>query len=164
LIAAWRPHAPLIQPGNEQSLQRELSHVDKAIERLLTAYHQELCSLEQFRERMPMLRQREQALRAQLQAIADQANDRAAFLRLAETRTAFLTRLRSSAENFSVIERQKVVRLQVKEILVGEHTITIRHSVPIPLFFKDHRVSAEVERQLEVSEEIRTQYTMTFND
>jgi site-specific DNA recombinase len=32
----------------------------------------------------------------------------------------------------SVIERQKIVRLLVKEILVGEHTITIRHSIPIP--------------------------------
>jgi len=77
-------------------LQRELSQVDKGIERLLTAYQEELLSLEQLRERMPMLRQRQQALRAELQAITDQANDRAAFLRLAETLTAFLTRLRSA--------------------------------------------------------------------
>jgi site-specific DNA recombinase len=116
----------------EQSLRKELRHVDKGIERLLTAYQEELLSLEQLRERMPMLRQRQQALRAELQAIADQANDRAAFLRLAETLTAFLTRLRSAAENLSVIERQKIVRLLVKEILVGEDTITIRHSIPIP--------------------------------
>ena len=115
-----------------QTLQRELSHVDKGIERLLTAYQEELLSLEQLRERMPMLRQRQQTLRAELQAIADQANDRAAFLRLAETLTAFLTRLRSAAETLSVIERQKIVRLLVKEILVGEDTITIRHSIPIP--------------------------------
>src|SRR5215472_9312449 len=81
---------------------------------------------------MPMLRQRQQTLRAELQAIADQANDRAAFLRLAETLTAFLTRLRSAAETLSVIERQKIVRLLVKEILVGEDAITIRHSIPIP--------------------------------
>jgi len=46
-------------------------------------------SIEQLRERMPALRQREQALRAELQAIADQANDQATFLRLAETLTAF---------------------------------------------------------------------------
>jgi site-specific DNA recombinase len=116
----------------EQSLQRELSHVGKGIERLLTAYQEELLSLEQLRERMPMLRQRQQALRAELQAIADPANDRATFLRLAETLTAFLMRLRSAAETLSVIERQKIVRLLIKEILVGEDTITIRHSIPIP--------------------------------
>src|SRR5438270_7407971 len=81
---------------------------------------------------MPVLRQRQQALSAELQAIADQTNDRAAFLRLAETLSAFLARLRSAAETLSVIERQKIVRLLVKDILVGEDTITIRHSIPIP--------------------------------
>jgi hypothetical protein len=41
-----------------------------------------------------VLPQRQQTLGAALQAIADQANDRTAFLRLAETLTAFLARLR----------------------------------------------------------------------
>src|SRR6267142_234605 len=115
-----------------QSLQRELTQVGKGIERLLTAYQEGLLSIEQLRERMPGLRQRQQTLRAELQAIADQINDRAAFLRLAETLTAFLARLRSAAETLSVIERQKIVRLLVKDILVAEDTITIRHSIPIP--------------------------------
>ena len=116
----------------EQSLQRELTHVGKGIERLLNAYQEGLLSIEQLRERMPVLRQRQQTLRAELQAIADQTNDRAAFLRLAETLTAFLARLRSAAETLSVIERQRIVRLLVKDVLVGEDTITIRHSIPIP--------------------------------
>src|SRR5881397_2040371 len=116
----------------EQSLERELTHVGKGIERLLNAYQEELLSIEQLRERMPVLRQRQQTLRAELQAIADQTNDRAAFLRLAETLTAFLARLRSAAETLSVIERQRIVRLLVKDVLLGEDTITIRHSIPIP--------------------------------
>ena len=116
----------------EQGLQQELTHVGKGIERLLNAYQEGLLSLEQLRERMPALRHRQQTLRAELQAIADQTKDRAAFLRLAETLTAFLARLRSAAETLSVIERQRIVRLLVKEVLVGEDTITIRHSIPIP--------------------------------
>ncbi len=116
----------------EQSLQRELTHVGKGIERLLNAYQEGLLSIEQLRERMPVLRRRQQTLRAELQAIAHQTNDRAAFLRLAETLTAFLTRLRSAAETLSVIERQRIVRLLVKDVLLGEDTITIRHSIPIP--------------------------------
>ncbi len=44
-----------------------------------------LLSIEQLRERMPLLRQRQQSLRAELQAIADQSNDQFAFLRLAKT-------------------------------------------------------------------------------
>src|SRR5258708_5038001 len=116
----------------EQGVQRELTHVGKGIERLLNAYQEELLSIEQLRERMPVLRQRQQTLRTELQAIADQTNDRAVFLRLAETLTAFLARLRNAAETLSVIERQRIVRLLVKDVLVGEDTITIRHSIPIP--------------------------------
>jgi site-specific DNA recombinase len=115
----------------EQNLQRELTRVSKSIERLLTAYQEELLSLEQLRERMPLLRQREQTLRAEVQAIADQATDRATFLRLAETLAAFLGRLRSAADTLDVMERQRIVRLVVKDILIGDDTIIIRHCIPI---------------------------------
>ena len=115
----------------EQSLQRELAQVGKGIERLLSAYQEALVSIEQLRERMPTLRQREQTLRAELRAITDQANDRATFLRLAETLTAFLARLRSAADTLSINERQRIVRLVVKDVLIGEDTITIRHSIPV---------------------------------
>ena len=116
----------------EQSLQRDLIQVGKSIERLLTAYQEGLLSIEQLRQRMPALRNREQILRSELQAITDQINDRAAFLRLAETLTAFLARLRRHAETLDVAERQQITRLVVKEVLVGENDITIRHSIPIP--------------------------------
>src|SRR5438105_2094423 len=115
----------------EQSLQRELVHVSKGIERLLCAYQEALLSIEELRQRMPALRQREQALRAELQAIADQANDQANFLHLAETLTAFLARLRGAADTLSITERQRIVRLVVKDVLIGDDTITIRHSIPV---------------------------------
>jgi site-specific DNA recombinase len=129
-LAAARASDPTKK--REQSLQRELIQVGKGIERLLTAYQEGLLSIEQLRQRMPALRNREQMLRSELQAITDQINDRAAFLRLAETLTAFLARLRSHAETLDVAERQRIVRLVVKEVLVGENDITIRHSIPIP--------------------------------
>jgi hypothetical protein len=120
----------------KESPLRERQSPDAAhsrpLHRLLNAYQEGLLSIEQLRERMPALRQRQQSPRAELQAIADQTNDRAAFLRLAETLTAFLSRLRGAAETLSVMERQRIVRLLVKEVLVGEDTITIRHSIPIP--------------------------------
>jgi site-specific DNA recombinase len=116
----------------EQTMQRELVRVGKGIERLLTAYQEELVSLEQLRERMPALRQREQMLRTELHALAEQTRDRAAYLRLAETLSAFLTRLRLAADTLDILERQRIVRLVVKEVLVGDDTIVIRHSIPVP--------------------------------
>ena len=129
-LAAARSSDPTKK--REQSLQRELVHVGKGIERLLSAYQEALMSIEQLRERMPGLRQREQALRAELQAIADQANDRATFLRLAENLTAFLARLRGAADTLTITERQRIVRLIVKDVLIGDDTITIRHSISVP--------------------------------
>jgi site-specific DNA recombinase len=116
----------------EQALQQELKRVANSIERILLAYQEQLLSLEQLRDKMPPLRQREQALRAELQAITDQSQDREAFLRLADTLTTFLSKLRKNADALDVLERQRIVRLVVKEVLVGEDSIVIRHSIPVP--------------------------------
>ena len=111
---------------------RDLARIRKSIDRLVTAYQEDLLSLDELRQRMPELRHREHALQAELQSIVNQVDDRAAYLRLAETITAFLTRLRTSADSLGVQDRQRIVRLVVKEILVGDDTITIRHAIPIP--------------------------------
>jgi site-specific DNA recombinase len=116
----------------QEALERELTRVGKSMERLVTAYQEELVSLDELRSRMPELRAREQGMRAELQAILDQAADRLSFLRLAETLTAFLARLRQSAESLDIIDQQKIVRLLVKDILVDNDCITIRHSIPTP--------------------------------
>ena len=117
---------------HEEALRRELVRIRKSIDRLLTAYQEGLLALDELRERMPNLRRREQADNAQLQAIANQSVERATYLRLAETLTTFLTRLRSSADALDISERQRVLRLLVKEILVGDDKIVIRHCIPLP--------------------------------
>jgi site-specific DNA recombinase len=116
----------------EEALRRDLARVRKSIERLLTAYQESLLSIEELRSRMPDLRGREQACLAELQAIEDQSKEREICLRLAESVTDFLARMRSSAQTLDIIERQRVLRLLVKEILVADDKIVIRHSIPLP--------------------------------
>ena len=129
-LAAARTAHPTKQ--RERALLRDLARTRKSIDRLLTAYQEDLLSLDELRQRMPELRHREHALQAELQSIVNQVDDRAAYLRLAETISAFLTRLRNSADSLDVRDRQRIVRLVVKEILVGDDAITIRHAIPIP--------------------------------
>jgi site-specific DNA recombinase len=112
------------------TLNRESLQVRKRMERLLTAYQEELLSLDELRTRMPALRQREQAVHAELQALNAQTADRAAYLRLAQTLSAFLTRLRTTAETLDIRDRQRIMKLLVKEVIVGKDTITIKHSIP----------------------------------
>ena len=129
-LAAARTADPTQQ--REKALQRDLTRVRKSMDRLLTAYQEDLLSLDELRRRMPELRRREQAMQAELQSLLDQVNDRAVHLRLAETLSAFLTRLHAKAATLDITERQRIVRLLVREILVDDDTIIIRHSIPIP--------------------------------
>jgi site-specific DNA recombinase len=124
-------HAAEPSRRRQETLERELVRLNKAMERLVTAYQEDLLSLEELRDRLPDLRRRAQGTQAELRAIADQTAERAATLRLAESLTAFLTRLRANAQTLDIQERQRIVRLLVKEVLVADNTIIIRHSIPV---------------------------------
>ena len=129
-----RLEAALVSDPNQQreaDLRHRLIRVRKGIDRLVTAYQEELITIDELRDRTPELRRQEQALHRELQSAVDRAQDRETWLRLAETLTDFLARLRSSAETLDIAERQRIVRLLVKEVLVTEDKITIRHSIPI---------------------------------
>ena len=60
------------------------------------------------------------------------AADQAKYLQLAESLTGFRSKLRLRAETLDIRERQQILRLLVKEVLVSATTITIRHSIPVP--------------------------------
>jgi hypothetical protein len=79
----------------QDSVTQDLAQVQKRMDRLLTAYQEDLLSLKELRRRMPAMRQREQRLQDELRSLSAQLVDQAAYLRLAETLTAFLERLRA---------------------------------------------------------------------
>ena len=43
---------------------------------------------------------------------------------------SFLGRLSGTAQSSPIVERQRVVRLLVKEVLIGPDRIVVRHSIP----------------------------------
>ncbi|MBO0710296.1 MAG: zinc ribbon domain-containing protein [Acetobacteraceae bacterium] len=115
----------------EEVIRGGLLRIQKAKNRLMTAYQEDLISLDELRQRMPDLRSREQLHVSELQSLQDQLANRAAYLHLADTLSNFLARLRTMSQTMDVTERQRIVRLLVKEVLVNDETITIRHSIPI---------------------------------
>jgi site-specific DNA recombinase len=128
-LAAAQTADPLRQ--REQSLRNQQLRLRNVIERLLTAYQEELLSLEQLRQRMPALRKQQQAVDAELQSLALAAADHSRYLRLTETLADFCTKLHARADALDVTEKQKIARLLVHEILVSKDTIVIRHSIPL---------------------------------
>jgi len=115
-----------------EDLRREQARVEKSSERLLTAYQEGLVTLPQLRQRMPTLQKQTQAVESELQSLKMAAMDESKYLQLAESLTGFRTKLRSRADALDVVARQQILRLVVKEVLVGTDRITIRHSIPIP--------------------------------
>jgi site-specific DNA recombinase len=116
----------------EEELHREKARVEKSSERLVTAYQEGLLTLPQLRQRMPPLQKQTQAVESELQSLKMAAVDQAKYLQLAENLAGFRTKLRVRAEALDIAGRQQILRLLVKEVLVGGDTITLRHSIPIP--------------------------------
>lgn len=129
-LDALREQHPAAQ--RKDGLERELARVRAGNARLIEAYQESLLSLEELRERMPALRKRETTLAVQLDALEAELHDAETYMKFADTLQAFLARLTDTADGLSVEERQRVLRLVVREVRIGGDDITIRHSIPAP--------------------------------
>src|SRR5216683_870193 len=115
-----------------ETLRREQARLGNNIARLITAYQESLVSLAQLRQRMPELNKKSQAVESELQSLETAAVDQARYLQLAESLDGFRIKLRERAKTLDICERQQLLRLLVKEVLVSANSLTIRHSIPIP--------------------------------
>jgi site-specific DNA recombinase len=114
-----------------QRLELALAKATTAITRMIEAFSEQLITIDELRDRMPGLRARETNLRGQADALAAQLADREAYLKLADDLEGFLAQLRGNTHDASVTERQRVLRLLVKDVLIGPEKITIRHRIPV---------------------------------
>ena len=119
-------------PVTRQRTQLELALAKAAtsITAMVEAYSEQLITIDELRTRMPRLRARETSLRGQIDALDAQLADRDAYLKLADDLEGFLAQLHGNAATATVEERQRVLRLLVKDILIGPEKITIRHRIP----------------------------------
>jgi len=115
----------------QDSLQKELTRTQNAIDKLLDAYQEDLLDLATLRQRIPNLKKRELALQGELQSIRDQTICASKRLALEGTVADFRSYLLEAGASLTIEQRQKVLRLLVREITVGENLLTINHSIPI---------------------------------
>jgi site-specific DNA recombinase len=131
-LAALRTEHPATR--RRETLERDLTRADAAIARLIEAYQEQLISLDELRARTPALRKRQTALRAQLDTLDAELHDAETYLQLADTLEGFLGRLADGLDQLDIAEQQRILRLVVREVLIGgdDDKITIRHSIPTP--------------------------------
>jgi site-specific DNA recombinase len=122
-------------PVTRQRTQIELApaKAGASISAMAEAFSEQLITIDELRAKMPDLRARQASLRGQLDALDAldaRAADRDAYLKLADDLEGFLSRLRGSIATASTDERRRVLRLLVKDVLIGPEKITIRHRIP----------------------------------
>src|SRR6202035_3994531 len=118
--------------ARRDALERDLTRTQQALRRLIDGYQEQLLTLEELRARTPELRKREATLQAQLDALDAELHDAETYLKLTETLEGFRARLSANAEALTVEQRQQIIRHVVREVLIGEDDVTIRHSIPVP--------------------------------
>src|SRR5262249_30522509 len=94
------------------------------------AYSEQLITIDELRAKMPHLRAREANLRSQLDSLDAQAADQDAYLKLADDLDGFLTQLRGRAATASTDDQRHVLKLLLKDVLIGPEKIPIRHRIP----------------------------------
>ena len=113
------------------TLQGELARITARMRRLLDAYQEEVITLDELRERKTPLQARQRSILSELDALKAAELDRGSRLSLATTMERFLRRMREGAQSMSLAQRQRIVRLLVREVRVGKDAVTICHSIPI---------------------------------
>ena len=112
-------------------LEQALAKTAASIASMVTAFSEQLLTIDELRARMPALRARETGLKDQIAALDAQAADRDAYLRLAGDPEGFLARLRDSAATATTRDRQRLLHAVVQDILIGPDKLTIRHRIPV---------------------------------
>ncbi len=115
----------------KESLVKEQVRIRSGMDRLLDAYQEGLLPLTELRQRIPDLKKREAVLNTELKSLEMNFIDQQQRLQLTENLEELMKRLRESANSLSLADRQKVLRLIVKEIIVSPEGITIKHSIPV---------------------------------
>jgi site-specific DNA recombinase len=112
-------------------LEQALAKTSRSISAMVTAFSEQLITIDELRARMPALRARETSLKDQIAILDARAADRDAYLKLAGDLEGFLTRLRQNSATANTGDRQRVLRAIVQDIIIGPEKLTIRHRIPV---------------------------------
>jgi DNA invertase Pin-like site-specific DNA recombinase len=138
-------------------LEQALAKTSTSVSAMVTAFSEQLITIDELRTRMPALRARETGLKDQIAALDARAADRDAYLRLAGDLEGFLAGLRQNSATATTEDRQHVLRAVVQDILIGPEKLTIRHRIPVrePAGSGHHDTTTDTEGDMRESSLLR---------
>ncbi|PYU28019.1 MAG: recombinase family protein [Acidobacteria bacterium] len=114
-----------------QKVRAEIVRLAQQSDKLIDLYQEGLLELGELRQRVPELRKRQQALEKELESLNLQAVEQSKLLEISISLEKFMEQLKSSAQNLDAKQKQRIVRLLVREVVVGPDTVKIYHSIPM---------------------------------
>src|SRR2546428_855740 len=123
-----RKASPVIQ--QKAVIEKQKAKITQSMDKLLDAYQEGLIPIAQLRKRMPELQKRANATEKELENLRAHELALDQRLQLLDVPT-FKTQLGQNINQLDIKEKKKILRLLVKEIVVGDDVLDINHSIPL---------------------------------
>jgi site-specific DNA recombinase len=135
ILAAWETDTPKdVKPDELTRLRKRLDKLERQWVRLLDAYQDSLIDKSDLSKRKLHLDQERNALTEQIAHIQHHKAQKHVKDQVMDEFATYCDTIQTALGNPTPQVKQEVLRLLIKEIVVGDDTVTIKHIVPIDDF------------------------------
>ncbi len=127
-VEETRKASPVLK--QKEAIMRQRNKLSQSMDKLLDAYQEGLITIGQLRIRMPQLQKRVTTTEKELENLKNHElalDQRLQYL----DAESFTSQLGVNVNQLDIKEKKKILRLLVKEVVVGDDSINIRHSIPL---------------------------------
>ena len=127
-VEETRKGSPVLK--QKEAILRQRNKLSQSMDKLLDAYQEGLITIGQLRTRMPELQKRVNTTEKELENLKNHElalDQRLQYL----DAESFKRQLGVNVNQLDIKEKKKILRLLVKEVVVGDNSIDIRHSIPL---------------------------------
>ena len=127
-IEETRKASPVVH--QKATIEKQRTKLIQSMDKLLDAYQEGLISISQLRKRMPELQKRVNTTDKELETLKTHELALDQRLQLLDVQS-FTKQLDRNMHDLDIKEKKKILRLLVKEVIVGDDIIDIKHSIPL---------------------------------
>jgi site-specific DNA recombinase len=127
-VEETRKASPVLK--QKEAILKQRNKLLQSMDKLLDAYQEGLITISQLRKRMPELQKRVNATEKELENLKHYElalDQRLQYLDV----QSFTSQVDANVNELDIKEKKKILRLLVKEVVVGDDMIDIRHSIPL---------------------------------
>lgn len=127
-VEQTRKASPVVR--QKEAILKQRKKLSSSMDKLLDAYQEGLITIKQLRTRMPELQKRANATEKELDDLKNHElalDQRLQYL----DAESFTSQLGANVNHLDIKEKKKILKLLVKEVVVGDDIIDIRHSIPL---------------------------------